>query len=129
MLNDAKVLEFERNPALVGLYLPQVPKHRGSMQITYANPRFVNLAFGIQGVGRQFEDDLNARLVPGETEPGLPGYALLDVTASRVLHQHLEVFFGIQNLTDKEYIAFTQPTTTGSPRLVHGGVRVWLGSR
>jgi outer membrane receptor protein involved in Fe transport len=129
MFNDAKVLEFARNPALVGLYLPQVPKHRGSMQITYANPRYVNLAFGIQGVGRQFEDDLNARLVPGETEPGLPGYALLDVTASRELHRHLEVFFGVQNLTDKQYIAFTQPTTTGSPRLVHGGVRVWLGSR
>ena len=75
-----------------------------------------NAAFGIQGFGRQFEDDLNVRTVPGESEPGLPGYAILDFTASRAVGPNLEFFFGIQNLTDKEYIAFTQPTTTGSPR-------------
>ena len=29
MFNQAKVKEFDANPALVGKYLPQVPKHRG----------------------------------------------------------------------------------------------------
>ena len=29
---------------LTGLYLPQVPKHRGSVSVAYANPRLVNVA-------------------------------------------------------------------------------------
>ncbi len=128
LFNDAKVREFAANPVLVGLYLPQVPKHRGSVQASYANPRFFNAGISVQGIGRQFEDDLNARLVPGEATPGLPGYAIVDLTASRAIGPNLEFFFGIQNLTDKQYIAFTQPTTTGSPRLFNGGVRVhWSG--
>ena len=128
LFNDAKVREFAANPTLVGLFLPQVAKHRGSVQFQYANPRLFSAAIGMQGFGRQFEDDLNVRTVPGESEPGLPGYAILDITASRAVGPNLEFFFGIQNVTDKEYIAFTQPTTTGSPRFVSGGVRVrWSG--
>jgi iron complex outermembrane receptor protein len=128
LFNDAKVQEFAANPALVGLYLAQVPKHRGSFSIAYTNPRLLNVAVGVQGVGRQFEDDLNVRTVPGETEPGLPAYSILDLTASRAVGANLEFFFGIQNLANEEIIAFTQPTTTGSPRLVNGGVRIrWAG--
>jgi iron complex outermembrane receptor protein len=128
LLNDAKVREFAANPALVGLYLPQVPKHRGSLSLTYANPRYVTVAFAGTFFGRQFDDDLNARIKPGETEPGLPGYAILDLSASREIGRNLQVFFGVQNLLDKEYYVQLLPTTIGSPRLVHGGVRVrWSG--
>jgi len=128
LFNDAKVREFVANPVLVGLYLAQVPKHRGSVQVAYANPKFFNAAISVQGYGRQFEDDLNVRQVPGESTPGLPGYQIVDLTASRSIGPNVEFFFGIQNVTDEEYIAFTQPTTTGSPRLFNGGVRVrWSG--
>jgi outer membrane receptor protein involved in Fe transport len=129
LFNDAKVVEFAANPALVGLYLPQVPKHRGSFQVSYANPRLFNVAFGVQAFGRQYEDDLNSRTVPGESEPGLPAYAILDITAARSVGTNLEFFGGVQNLLDKEYIAFTQPTTTGSPRLFNVGVRVRWSAR
>jgi outer membrane receptor protein involved in Fe transport len=129
LFNDAKVVEFVANPALVGLYLPQVPKHRGSFQVSYANPRLFNVAFGVQAFGRQYEDDLNSRTVPGESEPGLPAYAILDITAARSVGTNLEFFGGVQNLLDKEYIAFTQPTTTGSPRLFNVGVRVRWSAR
>jgi hypothetical protein len=38
------------------------------------------------------------------------------------------VFFGIQNMFDEQYIVQLAPTTTGSPMLVNGGVRVrWSG--
>jgi outer membrane receptor protein involved in Fe transport len=128
LFNDAKVREFAANPALVGLYLAQVPKHRGSVSVVYSNPRLFNAALGVQGFGRQFEDDLNVRTVPGESEPGLPAYSIIDFTASRAVGPNLELFFGIQNLADTEYVAFTQPTTIGSPRLVNGGVRIrWSG--
>jgi outer membrane receptor protein involved in Fe transport len=128
LFNDAKVREFAANPALVGRYLPQVAKHRGSVQFQYANPRLFNAAIGVQGFGRQFEDDVNVRVVPGESKPGLPGYAIVDFTASRAVGPNVEFFFGIQNVADTQYIAFTVPTTTGSPRLVNGGVRIrWSG--
>jgi len=38
------------------------------------------------------------------------------------------VFFGVQNLFDKEYYVGFAPTTIGTPRLVNGGIRVrWSG--
>jgi iron complex outermembrane receptor protein len=128
LFNNAKVREFVANPALVGLYLPQVPKHRGSVSVSYANPRFVTLALAGTFFGRQFDDDLNVRVKPGESEPGLPAYGIVDFSASRELGRNLEVFFGVQNLLDQEYTVQLLPTTIGSPRLVNGGVRVrWSG--
>ncbi|MBI1873694.1 MAG: TonB-dependent receptor [Acidobacteria bacterium] len=122
--NRAKVREYAVNPALVGNSLPQVPRHRGSLQVTYSDPRYATVAFAAQFIGRQFDDDLNSRVVPGETAPGLPGYGLLDVLASRAIGTKLEVFFGVQNVLDQEYVVGTLPTTIGSPRLMNAGVRV-----
>ena len=128
LFNHAKVTENDRNTALVGKYLPQVPKHRGSVQLAYMNPQFANIGIGLQFIGRQFDDDLNTRVVPGETEPGLPGYTMADLTASRDITRNFEIFFGMQNIFNEEYIVGTLPTTIGSPRLYHGGVRVrWTG--
>jgi outer membrane receptor protein involved in Fe transport len=129
LFNDATVREYAANPALVGKRLPQVPKHRGSLQIAYTNPRYLNVAFGAQFFGRQFDDDTNQRAVPGESEPGLPGYAMVDLTAARSVTRNVEVFFGVQNLFDEEYIVGTLPTTIGSPRLAHGGVRIRFAGR
>ena len=95
---------FDANPALVGNDLPQVPRNRGSFQIEYANPRYLNVAFGLQALGRQFDDDQNIRVVPGYTEPGLPEYALLSLTASRHVSRNLEVFAGVQNMLDQQYL-------------------------
>jgi outer membrane receptor protein involved in Fe transport len=138
LFNDAKVTENPNSPALVGKYLPQVPQHRGSIQFAYTDPRFVNLALGLQMVGKQYDDDLNARGVPANgcavqsqscDNPGLPGFTLLDFTASRALGRGVEVFFGVQNLLDEEFYVQTNPTTIGAPRLVQGGVRVRFAGR
>ena len=128
LFNIAKVTENDANPALVGLYLPQVPKHRGSASLSYSNPRYLNVAVMGTFFGRQYDDDLNTRTKPGETEPGLPPYGILDMSASRDFGRNLQVFFGVQNLFDQEYYVQLQPTTIGSPRLINGGVRVrWSG--
>jgi outer membrane receptor protein involved in Fe transport len=129
LFNIAKVTENEANPALVGLYLPQVPKHRGSVGVAYTNPRYVTVAATGMFFGRQYDDDLNTRTKPGETEPGLPPYGVLDFSVLRSIGRNLEVFFGVQNLFDQEYYVQLQPTTTGSPRLVNGGVRVRFSGR
>jgi outer membrane receptor protein involved in Fe transport len=138
LYNRATVVENPANPALVGKFLPQVPEHRGTVDIAYSNPRYVTVALGVQMVGRQFDDDLNSRVVPEaaladagyevSTDPGLPGYTLVDLMASRPIGRNFDVFVGAQNLFDQEYFVGTLPTTIGSPRLVRGGIRVrWAG--
>jgi len=128
LYNDATVKEFVANPALVGKFLAQVPKHRGSAQASYSH-RLATVGVRAQFFGRQFDDDQNVRIVPGETDPGLPGYPIVDVTGSAPLGRNIELFVGAQNLFDKEYFVGTLPTTIGSPRLVNGGIRVRLSGR
>ena len=126
---QAEVTRFAANPALVGKQLPQVPRHRASAQAIYANPRILTVAFALQTIGWQFDDDLNVRIVPGYSEPGLPGFTLMSLTASRAFGRNFEAFVGAQNLLDEEYFVGTLPTTVGSPRLVTGGVRVRFAGR
>jgi outer membrane receptor protein involved in Fe transport len=124
MYNQAKVKEFATNPALVGKFLPQVPEHRGSIHVAYTNPRIAALSGSVLFFGRQFNEDLNTGVVPGMTEPGLPGYTSVEFSASRTLSKNFDVFFGVQNLFDEEYYVGLAPTTIGTPRLVNGGLRI-----
>jgi iron complex outermembrane receptor protein len=128
--------------ALVGKYIAQVPKNRGSIDLVYSNPKYARVAFGVQFIGFQYDDDLNARGIPalgcavgaaatnciGIGTPGLPGYHTLDLSASRTIVRNFEVFFGVQNIADTVSYVQTNPSTVGTPRLVTGGVRVkWNG--
>ena len=104
LYNEAKVTEYEANPALVGKFLPQVPSTAARCRSSYANPRFANVALGVQFIGRQFDDDSEHRdAVPGQAEPGLPGFAPRTLASSRGSAASCEVFFGVQNLFDEVY--------------------------
>ena len=140
LYNDAKVIDGgATNASLEGKFLPQVPKHRGSVRAAYVNPKYALVAFSVQFFGRQFDDDQNTRLVPApaladagysaSTAPGLPGYAFADLLVSRTINRNLEAFIGLQNLFDQTYFVGTLPTTIGSPRLVNGGVRIRFAGR
>jgi outer membrane receptor protein involved in Fe transport len=129
MFNQAKVKEFDSNPALVGKYLPQVPKNRGSVSLSYANARYLSASISTLFFGRQFDDDLNTRVTPGESEPGLPAYGFVELSASRAVGRNLDVFFAVQNVFDKEYYVQLLPTTTGTPRLVNAGIRLRFAGR
>jgi outer membrane receptor protein involved in Fe transport len=129
VFDHATVEEFAANPTLVGKFLPQVPKHHGTLRVAYANPKIITIALGAQFIGTQFDDDQNVRVVPGQTDPGLPAYATVDLMISRSLSRNVDVFVGGQNLFNQEYIVGTLPTTIGSPRLVNGGVRVRFSGR
>ncbi|MEO5895810.1 MAG: TonB-dependent receptor [Vicinamibacterales bacterium] len=124
IFNDTTIEEFAASPTLVGNQLPQVPRHRGSAQVTLSDARIAGLAFMMQVVGRQFDDDQNLRRVPGSSEAGLPGYARFDLSLSRSIGRRLEVFAGAQNLFDRRIIVGTLPTTLGEPRTLSVGVRV-----
>jgi outer membrane receptor protein involved in Fe transport len=129
IFNVAEVREFPSNLQLVGKRLPQVPRHRGSAQVVISNPHVADLAVMVQAVGRQFDDDLNERRVPGASEAGLPGYTRVDVSISRRIDRRFGVFVGAQNLFDRRAIVGTLPTTVGEPRSVSVGVRVHLAGR
>ena len=129
LFNRARVTEFVANPTLVGKFLPQVPEHRGSVQVEYVNPRVASVMFAVQAVGRQYNDNQNVRTVPGYSSPGLPKYALLSLSASRTFNRTFEIFAGVQNVANRVYFVGTLPTTTGTPRLVNGGVRISLGRK
>jgi len=124
LYNQAKVKEFAANPALVGKFLPQVPEHRGSIHVSYNNPRIAALSASVLIFGRQYNEDTNTGTVPGESEPGLPAYASVEFSASRAITRNFDVFFGVQNLFDEEYFVGLAPTTIGTPRLINGGIRV-----
>ena len=140
LYNDAKVIDGgAANAGLVGKFLPQVPRHRGSVRAAYFNPKFVTVAFSVQVFGAQFDDDQNVRVVPAQalsdagyavsTTPGLPRYAVADLSVSRTIGRNLELFGGVQNMFDQVYFVGTLPTTIGSPRLVNGGVRIRFSGR
>jgi iron complex outermembrane receptor protein len=139
----AKVTEYDPVPpppvSLVGLYLPQVPKHRGSVRVSYSNPRIATIAFEIEATGRQFEDDQNVLVIPPATlvdagysaslEAGLPGYTIANLSVSRTLGHNLDVYAGVQNMFDKTYFVGMLPTTIGSPLMANVGVRIRFSGR
>ena len=139
MRDDAKVTDGGSVPALVGKFLPQVPKHRGSLQIAYTNPKIATVALGVQVAGLQFNDDLNTQFIPAATlasagydapvPAGLPAYTVVDFTVARDIGRRLQAFMGVQNLLDRVYFVQTNPSTLGTPRLINGGVRVRLVGR
>ena len=140
LYNEATVTDGGvANAALVGKYLAQVPKHRGSAQVSYAHPKIVNVALSVQFQGLQYNDDQNVNFIPvatlveagydADTGVGLPGFAAVDVSASRSVGRHFELFVGAQNLFDQVYFVQTNPSTIGTPRLINAGLRVRFAGR
>jgi len=120
---SATVTANPANPALVGNLLPEVPRNRGSVQVAYTSATLATITFDVQGIGAQFDDDLNT---PSRL---MPSYTTADVTISRTVARHYEVFVGAENLFNRTYVVATLPTTIGSPRLITAGVRIGLGGR
>ena len=116
---------------LTGKYLPEVPKHRASFQVSFTHPKYVNVAIETQFVGMQFDDDQNVApilpVVAGKAQVGLPGYSVTDFSLSRTINRNVDAFVGVQNLFGKVYYVGTNPTTIGTPRLVNGGIRLKVG--
>jgi outer membrane receptor protein involved in Fe transport len=127
------------NAALIGKYVPQVPMHHGTFQVSYTNPKIASVAVAMQAMSLQYNDDQNVNFIPvptlvatgydSFTGAGLPGYASFDLTVLRDIGRSLQVFFGAQNLFDRTYFVQTNPSTIGTPRLMNVGVRVRFSGR
>lgn len=100
-----------------GLRLPQVARHQVTFGVRYEGPLRVDLAARVGS--RQFDDDLN-------TLP-LEHYGIVDLVVGRAVTRQLEAFVSIENLFDQQYAVGRTPVEMlGTPRLVHGGLRVRL---
>ena len=109
------------NPSLVGLDVPQIPRHQFTFQTAYTKP-FILLAVQGRFGGNQFDDDLNTLL--------LRRYFVLDATASHNLRHGVELFVAVENLTNRRYdVARTPILTVGPPILARAGLRLQFGSR
>jgi len=118
---DATVLTSPASPALIGLFIPQVPRHSMGVSLSYADRGWTFAAQG-RASGRQFDDDQN--LLP------LDSYFNLDVFAGRRIKRNLEVYFAAENALDQRYIVGRTPTPTwGTPIAFRVGTRFHLSQR
>jgi outer membrane receptor protein involved in Fe transport len=122
LYNMATIREYAADPTQVGRFLVQVPRHRGSVQLAYSNPRVATMGLSAQFMSRQYEEP---PLLPFDSNLlKLPGYGVVDIHASRVITPNVEVFGAVQNLFDRVFYVQRTPTTTGAPRLVTMGFRI-----
>jgi outer membrane receptor protein involved in Fe transport len=121
VFTDATVVEFQSDPALVGLPTPQVPRQAFSVQAMYSNPRIVTLSIQGRAVSREFDDDRNQFV--------LDPYFNLGIYLSRNVHQHLAIFGAAENVLNSRYaIAKTPLETLAAPISVRGGLRFEYGA-
>jgi outer membrane receptor protein involved in Fe transport len=120
IFSDSTVTDAPQDASLVGLWIPQIPRHQFTLQTSYSNPKIATVSLQFRASGNQFDDDQN-RLPLGS-------FALVDLFASRRIAGPVEAFFAVQNLLDEVYTVGRTPTETiGAPRLVRGGVRLTFG--
>ncbi len=118
---DAEVTKAPGQPQLVGKALPQDPRHRAILSLTFDDPRLLTATAQARYLGPQFESDTN-------TLP-MGGYAVVDLSASRMITRNIGIFIAAENLFDKTYLTGRPGVDTiGQPLFIHGGVRVRLGT-
>ena len=119
----ARVKEFNQspsNPSLVGKFLAQVPRHRGTVGLEYVNKKYFDIGSQYRYVSAQYDDDVNT---PARR---LGGYGTVDLTGSRQVRENIDVFFNVQNIFNKEFIVQTNPRTIGAPRQFTTGFRLHI---
>ena len=116
---DAIVTSFSVNPALVGLQVPEVPRHEFTFQARYSNPRYFTLAVQARSSSSVFDDDQN-------TLP-LGSYFKLDLFVSHRINSLIDVYAAGENLLNQHFMIARTPTLTlGSPFLGRAGIQLHL---
>ncbi len=117
MFADATVRQAPQDARLVGLSIPQVPRHQFTLQTAYSHPRYLTAAIQFRATGKQFDDDQNR--LP------LDSFAVIDTTLAKPLTRYFEIFVAAQNLLDQRFsVGRTPIETLGMPRMFRGGLRL-----
>lgn len=115
----------ESVPTLIGLNVPEVPRHQFSWEARYWNP--TRLLLSVQGrySSLQYDDDLNS--LP------LKAYYVMDLFLGRALGHGVTAYVAAENVLNQRYLVTLLPPTPpqsqplrnlGPPILARVGVRV-----
>jgi outer membrane receptor protein involved in Fe transport len=122
LLSNSKVSSFPSQPDLVGLRLPQVPKHQFSLSTFGTIATHYRIHLQARGSGDQFENDINTLI--------LEDYMAMDAYMSRSLGPMLEFFVAGENIANEQIqVGRAGVTTLGMPRTFRTGVNFRFGAR
>ena len=120
---DATVVQASAYAALLGLRIPEVPRHQFTLQARYWNPS--RLLLSVQGrySSSQFDDAPNTLL--------LDRYFAVDMQAGHSLKHGVEVFAAVENLLNQRYSTSLTPVanlpllpTLSAPFVARVGIRL-----
>jgi outer membrane receptor protein involved in Fe transport len=115
--SDAAVIANPANAALVGLRVPQVPRHSASLQWTLKPYARWVVSAQLRGSSAQFDDDLNAFR--------LGAYATVDALVQKEVSANVALFVAAENVLNSRYdVARTPTRSLGPPALVRAGVKI-----
>jgi outer membrane receptor protein involved in Fe transport len=117
----AVVTAFQTQPALIGLWIPDVSRHQATAQVRYQHGPGTFTLSGRES-GRSFDDSLNTL--------ELHGFFVLDAYAETRLRGPLSAYLSFQNLLNRSIeTARTPNLTLGTPFTAQGGLRLRWGGR
>jgi outer membrane receptor protein involved in Fe transport len=113
----AIVTNFSAQPSLVGLWIPQVPRHTATAQIRYhPTPRY-SVTLAARETGHAFDDSSNIYT--------LHAFFVLNAYAEANLNSHVTTYVSFQNLLNRDIeTARTPYLTLGTPFTAQGGLRL-----
>jgi len=114
--SDWQMNVFSHLQSFESSFSPQVPRHRTSLTIDHASPALLNTSLQVRYESLRFDDDLN--------QTKLPGFWIVDVSGFRPLPRFGEVYFGFQNILNRDYSVQASPVPLrGLPFMVIAGLR------
>ncbi len=118
---DATVTSFSEQRALVGNWIPEVPRNSATAQLRARSRRLGLVTLDGRETGRVYDDSSNIYI--------LHSFFTLGVYAERPIGNHLTAYLSIENLLDRAVEAARTPVLTlGTPITAAGGVRLQWGS-
>jgi outer membrane receptor protein involved in Fe transport len=113
----ATVTNFSSQPALVGLWIPQVPRHTATAQLRFHPAGRFQATLAARETGHAFDDSSNLYK--------LHAFFVLDAYAEAHLTPHLTPYIAFQNLLNRAIETARTPTLTlGTPFTAQGGLRL-----
>ncbi len=114
---NARIRQAPQDPTLIGLRIPQIPKHQFSLQAVYSNRKYITTVIEVRALSKQYDDDRN--LFP------LRGYTVFDLMVARSVAHSAEAFVAVQNVLNERFaVARTPVENLGMPRLIRAGMRI-----
>jgi outer membrane receptor protein involved in Fe transport len=113
----AIVTNFSAQPTLVGLWIPDVPRHTTTAQLRYRAGSRADFTLAARETGHAFDDSSNTYK--------LHAFFVLDASAEARVRPHMTAFVSFQNLLNRAIeTARTPYLTLGTPFIAQGGVRI-----